>query len=318
MILHGRNQTRISRLYVVNERILKILMKHLFIINPVAGKGKALELIPQIKKMFTGINDGYFIEVTQYPGHATEIVRSYVSNDAYRVYSIGGDGTLNEVLNGIVGSNSCIAVIPSGSGNDFFRSICSNNEYKNVLWKTVNGKEKLIDIAKVNGQYFLNISSVGFDAETSYNTQLTKRIPFISGSIAYKIAVLITVIRNKNYLVNISYDGKKFSGKILLTAIANGRYYGGGILPAPEAKLDDGMLDICIVIALGRFKILRLFPRYIKGTHIHMEEVHISTAKKIDISCEKEMPLNIDGEVKLVKHAAFEIIPKGIKILIPN
>lgn len=293
-------------------------MKHLFIINPVAGKGRPLELISEIKRIFHDLKEEYYIEVSEYPGHATEIVERYVKDDIYRVYSVGGDGTLNEVLNGIVGSNSCIAVIPGGSGNDFFRSIKSDKDEKDVLIRTIHGKEKEVDIAKVNGKYFINISSVGFDAETAYNAQKLKRFPFIGGGIAYTIAVFITIIKNKSYDVHITYDDKYYNGRILLTAIANGRYYGGGILPAPKAELNDGLLDICIIKALGRFKILTLFPKYIKGNHVNLKEVFLSKAGKIEIHCKKDIPLNIDGEVSKVRSAVFEIIPNGIKIIIPS
>ena len=123
-------------------------MKHLFIINPMAGKGRTLEYIPEIKKIFKVIKDEYFIQITNRPGHATEIVRSYVKTDIFRVYSIGGDGTLNEVLNGIVGSGSSLAVIPSGSGNDFFRSLCNDNKLSNLLLRTIKGEERLIALDK--------------------------------------------------------------------------------------------------------------------------------------------------------------------------
>lgn len=98
-------------------------MKHLFVINPAAGKGKTLEYVDIIKKYFAGKKDIYFIEITKYPGHCTDLVRKYVSRDTFRVYAIGGDGTVNEVLNGIAGSDSYLAVIPAGCGNDYFKSI---------------------------------------------------------------------------------------------------------------------------------------------------------------------------------------------------
>lgn len=293
-------------------------MKHLFIINPVAGKGKALLLLPEIERIFFTLKEEYIIEISKYQGHATEIVKRYVEKGVYRVYSVGGDGTLNEILNGMINSNSSLAVIPGGSGNDFFRSINKGNGIKDIFFRTIIGSEKVIDIAKVNERYFLNISSVGFDAETAFNARLIKRIPFISGSFAYILGILITVIKNKKYNVNITHDNKNYNGKILLAAIANGRYYGGGILPAPEAILDDGKLDICIVKAIGRFKILILLHKYMKGKHTGMKEVNLYKAGKIEIDCEESLPLNIDGEVYKVNKVTFEIIPKGIKIVIPE
>ena len=293
--------------------------RHLFIINPTAGKGKTLEFIPEIKELFKELQEDYRIEITNYAGHATEIVRNYVDKGEYRIYSVGGDGTLNEVLNGMMGSNSTLAVIPGGSGNDFFRSINSNHQLQNLLYKTVKGEGKWMDVGKVNEQYFLNISSVGFDAETAFHTRIVKKIPFIKGSTAYYIGILLTIFKNKKYQVEISCNGRKeFSGEVLLTAIANGRFYGGGIQPAPDAKLDDGKLDMCIVKGLGRFRILSLLPLYQKGKHTNMKEVIISQGDKIEIYCNNEIPLNIDGEVSLVKEALFGIFPESIKIVVPN
>lgn len=149
-------------------------MKHLFIINPEAGKGKAIAYVESIKNIFQGMEDEYHIEVTGYPGHATQIVKEYTSKEDYRVYAIGGDGTLNEVLNGIIGSTSSLAVIPAGSGNDFIKNIVSEeDEY--ILLKTINGKEKYMDLGKVNDRYFINISSVGFDSEVVYNAKSIKK-----------------------------------------------------------------------------------------------------------------------------------------------
>jgi diacylglycerol kinase family enzyme len=114
-------------------------MKHLFIVNPVAGKGKAMEYVPQIKKLFENKNDIYFIEITEKPGHATEIVKRYVNTESFRVYSIGGDGTLNEVLNGLAGSDSSLAVLPGGSGNDFIRSVIKSQDTNGILKYFLHG-----------------------------------------------------------------------------------------------------------------------------------------------------------------------------------
>ncbi|WP_187119280.1 diacylglycerol/lipid kinase family protein, partial [Clostridium polynesiense] len=122
-------------------------MKHLFIINPEAGKGKALGYIEIIHRVFENIKEPYFIEITKYPGHATEIVQKYSLKGEYRVYSIGGDGTLNEVLNGVVGTKSTLAIVPAGSGNDFIKNITSTKD-EDLLYRTVTGEEKYIDLGR--------------------------------------------------------------------------------------------------------------------------------------------------------------------------
>lgn len=292
-------------------------MKHLFIINPTAGKGKNINLIPEIKRMMELKNEEYFIEVTEKVGHATEIVKDYVKNGDYRVYSVGGDGTLNEVLNGIVGSNSALAVIPSGTGNDFSRNIYEDRDILGSLQKAIEGKDVYIDLAKVNDRYFINIASVGFDAEVVYNTDNFKKLPFVGGSLAYILGIVMTVFKYKSVNLNINIDDNKISVKTLLVAIANGKCYGGGIFMTPEAKLDDGMFDVCIIKEVNKFKILRLFPKAIKGQHSTIKEVSFCRGRKVNISCAEEVSLNIDGEILRAKEVAFEIIPKGIKIVMP-
>ncbi|NMB95836.1 MAG: diacylglycerol kinase family lipid kinase, partial [Clostridiaceae bacterium] len=174
-------------------------MKHLFIVNPVAGKGKALEYIPEIKRIFAKRkNDIYFIETTEKPGHAIELVKSYVKRDTYRIYSIGGDGTLNEVLNGMAESDSSLAIVPAGSGNDFVKSLESYSTFdttkSSLLNSLIDGMETITDIGKINDRFFINISSIGFDANVVYNAAKFKKIPFVNGLLAYTMGVLLTLV----------------------------------------------------------------------------------------------------------------------------
>ncbi len=294
-------------------------MKHIFIINPAAGKGLSMELIPHIKECFNDkVNDQLFIEITKYPGHATKIAREYACAEPCRIYPVGGDGTVNEVINGMAGTAAVLGVIPAGSGNDFIRSLHSGTNLKDVIAKTINGIEKSIDIVRVNDKYFINISSIGFDANVVYNAMKFKKKPGITGSMAYVFSIIYTVFQNKLVKVTIDVDGVKTERDVLLMAVANGRYYGGGMLPVPEAKLDDGLLDICLVSEVSRLKILSLFPKYMKGEHGVMKEVSFLSGEKILIESDEELCLNIDGEIVSAKRVSYEIIPSGMKVLLPE
>lgn len=293
-------------------------MNHLFIINPVAGKGKSIKYLSEIKKAFKERNDVCITELTKRPGHATEIVKSYIARDNFRVYSVGGDGTLNEVLNGMVGSESNLAVIPSGSGNDFIRNIIPHSGMKDILDRTIRGKEELVDVAKVNDKYFLNISSMGFDAEVVYNTQKIKKFPGMPGKLSYITGIFVTLFKYNNNHMKICIDGKYMETKFLLVAVANGRYYGGGMLPAPTAKIDDGMFDICLIEDKSKLDILYFLPKFVKGEHANVEGVSFHKGKKIKIQCTKKVAINIDGEIDKTSEATYEIIPKGIKIVKPH
>lgn len=292
-------------------------MKHLFIVNPVAGKGKTVKLIPGITEYCRSRDYRHEIVTTGYPGHATEIAKQKSDEEPCRIYSVGGDGTLNEVLNGMAGSGSSLGVIPAGSGNDFIRSITGGRSPDNIITAAIEGKERLIDYARVNDKYFINISSVGFDAEVAYQTGHFKKLPLISGKLAYVLGILTTIVICKNHHMELILDNETISGRSLLIAAGIGRYYGGGIFALPDAEIDDGLFDVCHVDAVSRLRILRLFPRYMKGLHKTIKGVHMYKSRKVEIRAERPIPMNRDGEIILTDKAVFEIFPKSLPFIVP-
>jgi len=292
-------------------------MKHLFIINPAAGKGKTLTLIPEIEEYCNKKAYEYEIVTTEYPGHATKIAKAHSSAHPLRIYSVGGDGTLNEVLNGMAGSGCSLAAIPSGSGNDFIRSIVGADIPKNIISSTIEGTERFIDYAKVNDKFFINITSLGFDAEVVYQGRYFKKLPFITGEMSYVLGILASVMACKNHLMKIKIDDTLIFSKSLLVAVGNGRYYGGGMLALPHAEIDDGLFEICHVNAMKRLKILKLFPKYMKGLHSSIKGVHFYRGQKVEIEVDKSIPMNLDGEILLLQKAVFEIFHKRLPFIIP-
>lgn len=292
-------------------------MKHLFIINPEAGKGKSMTYVNVIKEYFQHSSDSYIIEITKYPGHATELVKDYTSRENYRVYAMGGDGTLNEVLNGMINTNSVLGVIPCGSGNDFVKSIVDDMD-RDIFKRTIEGKEEFIDLGMVNGKYFLNISSVGFDSVVVYHANHFKKMNYISGSTAYILGILKTLFTFNSIHASVEIDGATFNKNILLAAVANGKCYGGGVKISPKSIINDGAFDICLVDNTSKLKIFFFFPKAIKGTHESIKEVSFYKGKKITIMSQEEFVLNIDGELFKEKKATFEMIHNGIKVLMPR
>jgi diacylglycerol kinase (ATP) len=292
-------------------------MRHLFIINPKAGEGKTKDIIPLIEKICRKEAIDYIIEITERVGHAKEIAENYTSKEFMRVYSVGGDGTLNEVLNGMAESDSCLAVIPCGSGNDFVRSLTDKENIEEILNASIKREFELLDLGKCNNKYFINIASVGLDAEIVYNAIKLKRLPLIPSKFAYLLSIFTTVFGYKSKNLNIQLDDVNIFEKTLITAVANGKYYGGGMKVAPRAELCDGNLEICHVKEASPLKIIRLFPKLIKGIHDTIKEVTFYKAKKIRIQCQEEISVNIDGELFRAKDISLEIVPKAIKFVIP-
>lgn len=294
-------------------------MKHLFIINPAAGKGTALKYVAKINEIFKTKDEEYEILVTEGEGHAVEIVRDRVLKDQYIVYSIGGDGTLNEVLNGIIDSDSTLAVIPAGSGNDFIRSITKGNTLKEILEKTMNGSIQAIDVAKLNNRYYINIASVGFDAVVAGNARKYKKKKFISGSMAYIVGVIEAFIKFRSIKASFEVNDKTYEDEMYLIAVANGKCYGGGLKIAASADVSDGLLDIYAIKKPSIISLIRFCVRVLRGKDISdIPEVNFIRCKKMRINCEDDVMLNIDGELSLVKEINIELIHKAVNVMIPQ
>jgi YegS/Rv2252/BmrU family lipid kinase len=292
-------------------------MKHLFIINPVAGKGNASKFIDKIERYFEDKEDTYVIELTKKQGHATTITMEYVKNGDWRVYSIGGDGTLNEVLNGLAGSNSSIGVIPAGSGNDYFRSLDTKNDER-LLTRTIEGSIKKCSMGKVNKRYFLNVASVGIDAEVVYNSRRFKKLPFLNGQGAYILGIFYTVFRYRSFKSKITFNNQTHHKRTLLLAVANGRYYGGGMKIAPLADIYSKDFEIYHIDEAKPLRIIKLFPTLIRGAHGTLREVQNYQSDKVSLSSKEGFMLNVDGEIERVSKADFSLIHNGVNIIVPD
>lgn len=294
-------------------------MKHIFIINPVAGKGKGLDFERKIHNIFKELNYHYKIIVTKKSGHAIEEVKKITSKEKCIVYSIGGDGTLNEVLNGIINSGSSLAVIPAGSGNDFARTLYGDIKSDNLLEDLIHGEERTIDVAKLNDKYYLNISSIGFDASVVNNARYYKKYKFISGPMAYAIAVIKTLFTFKPMELTFKIDGEETKGNMYLIAVANGKCYGGGIKIAPKAKLDDGLLDIYAIKKPKVHRLIRFLPMVVSGKDTsRIDEIKYIKCSKIQVIAKKETIINLDGEILFSKDLTFEVIPSVLKVRVPK
>lgn len=292
-------------------------MKHLFIINPVAGKGNAGKFIEKIEKYFKDREDHYVIELTKGQGHATNITKEYVNGDQWRVYSIGGDGTLNEVLNGLAGSSSSLGVIPAGSGNDYFRSLDIKND-EQLLTRTIEGSIRKCSMGLVNKRYFLNVASAGIDAEVVHNARKFKKLPFLNGQGAYILGIFYTVFNYRSFKSKISFNNQTHHKSTLLLAVANGRYYGGGMKIAPRADIYSRDFEIYHIDEAKPLRIIKLFPTLIRGAHDTLREVQNYRSDKLSIYCKSGFMLNIDGEIEKVERANFSLIKDGVNIIVPD
>ena len=294
-------------------------MKHLFIINPIAGKGNAIRCKEIIEKYFEDEDDYYEIITTERPEEATDVVKNYDYSEECKVYSVGGDGTLNEVINGLIGKNASLGIIPAGSGNDFVRSYLDDSDLSNIIKDTIEGESKEVDVGCINDRYFINISAIGFPADVNLNAKIFKNKHIISGSLAYILGALVSLFKFKSEKIKFIIDGVENTDEMFLVALANGRYYGGGIVLAPDAELSDGSLDFYGIKKSNPYKILRYLVAFLTKKDIRkFKDTYYNKCKTLKIISEKEIISNIDGEIIKSNEFNFEIIPKGIKLIVPK
>ncbi|MBQ7121626.1 MAG: diacylglycerol kinase family lipid kinase [Clostridia bacterium] len=296
-------------------------MKHIFVINPAAGQGKALNFIkPKIEEVCAKYSLDYEIHVTQKQGEGIEYVKNRAaSGEEIRFYACGGDGTLYDVVNGAFGfKNVQVAVIPLGSGNDFIRLFGTKDEYM-ILDDVVNGVPVEFDVIKCDDEIAINQCSMGMDAEVCAMQGKIKKLPLVTGEGAYYIGCLYAIIRKFKNRFTYSIDGgEKKTKDCLFCFCGNSRWYGGGFMAAPLALPEDGLLDFVIVESrVSRPKLVTLLNKYKRGEHLDWDITEFTRGKKLVIHSEKPAAVNVDGEIKYVTDTSFEIIEKGITYVVP-
>lgn len=300
-------------------------MLHIFIINNAAGNGKSTkQLIPQIREYFEKNGGRYEIEFTKYKGDATEIARRYAkTGEEVRIYSCGGDGTLNEVVNGIAGyDNVELGAIPCGSGNDFVNSLCKENKdvFLNVKAQ-VEGGSMLADLLQIDdGPYAINQVSMGFDAKVASNFVKFKNKSHISGKMAYILSAIYTLAGTIHNEIAVEIDGIPAKKEKLLFAIAgNGKYQGGGMKSVPEADPFSREIAAIIVKNVPKSSFLKMFPVYMKGEHKkYTDIVTMKSCQTIKMTAAKPIPVTYDGEILMTESISVRIAPGAVKIILPN
>ena len=305
-------------------------MEHIFIINPVSGTTNAETMLtPAIRKAAAECNLSCQILQTKYPGHAKEIAETFAkTGKPIRLYACGGDGTLNEVVAGTLGwPNAETACVPCGSGNDFIRNFGSKEEFLD-LKNLMSGKSCTIDLIQTQYGIATAICSAGLDAQVAFGIPKFRRIPFAGGETAYKLSILTSLCSKLGHKLKITADGEVFTGEFLMLAICNGRTYGGGFKAAPQADLQDGLLDLVLVRKISRLRIAGVVSTYQQGKHLQdgkvipeLQDVLLfRRVKSVDVQVLDHRPIvvNQDGECapRMALHA--EVNPKAVRVTLPE
>lgn len=296
-------------------------MKHLFIINPNAGKGKAFDVImPKIKEAVAARNVDYKIYVSSSLQDTHDYCKNVCeSGENVRFYACGGDGTIYDIVNAIYGyDNVEFAAIPLGSGNDFIRLFGTKEQFIDV-GAQIDGTAIKIDAIKCGDRIAVNQCSMGFDAEVCSKQSDFKKIPWLTGETAYT-ASLIYCLKSKTsnrFTVTID-DGEPITDNFVFAFCGNSRFYGGGYQAAPYAVPDDGLLDFSIVRAMKISRLVTQIGNYKKGRHFKWPETTYVRGKKMTVHSDLPASVNVDGECDLVTNSTFEIIPSAFSFVIPT
>ena len=296
-------------------------MKHLFIINPAAGSRDRTKYYSEhIREICMAKGIECNIEISAAPGDCARIARRAAeSGEEYRIYACGGDGTLNEVVQGAAGfGNVAVTVFSGGSGNDFVKLFDDPKAFFD-LERLLDAEEATFDLIRCNGDIALNICSVGLDARIGTDVASYKRLPLLHGFKAYVASTVVNVVRGIHEHYVIEVNGEKLDGRFTMVCVCNGRFYGGGFNPVPEADPTDGELDVLVVEAVSRLQVPGVVGKYKSGRYAELPHLvrHFKT-DKITIRCDKKTPINLDGELRLGKTVEMSVAKEKIRFFYPK
>ncbi len=309
--------------YKGGNAVYCVKMKHIFIVNPKAGKdSSALKIADEVKKYFAAHEGEYIIRETEYEGHAVEIAKEECEKGEHiRLYAVGGDGTLMEVTCGAYGyDNAEIAVVPCGSGNDYVRTYGSKEDFLDIN-DLIEGQAIDVDAIKCGDKLSLNICAIGMDADVADKMVRFKNLPFVNGSMAYTLAIVNVFFHRFGRELSIEIDTPeglvKREGRYLFAVIANGCYYGGGYNPTPNAEVDDGLLDFLLIDVIGRLSVTKFLKMYKAGTHLNEPICESFRGTGIRIVSKTPAVITVDGQCFSDTKVDCSIIKKAFRFTLP-
>ena len=302
-----------------------------FILNPMSGKNlnqakrSVAEMTDKIRTACQKRQLSYRIYYTVSVGDATEYMRSMVKStqDRQRFICVGGDGTINEMVNSApCEPNIEFGVIPHGSGNDFVRNFTDKDLFSDIDAQ-LDGETVSLDLIKVNDYYCANMVNIGFDCSVVKEAARLKKMKLSTPGMSYIFGVVVALFKKYGTKMRVVFDdGEVIDSELLLTAIANGRYCGGGFNAVPEALLDDGLIDIAIIKKISRLTFIGLVGSYKKGTYLSnpkaMKIIKYKRVPHFKMEFDEPIPICIDGEIKGAITVDFSVVKNGFNFVIPK
>ncbi len=302
--------------------------RYKIIVNPVAGRGAGERAISQVKRVLKGYGLDFDLVRTERPWHAADLAQEAVAAGYDGVVAVGGDGTANEVLNGLMrakpaGVGTCaMGMLCVGRGNDFAYGVDIPTDLEAGFRALAQGHRRTIDVGWVvgglypEGRYFGNGIGIGFDAVVGFEAV---KMTWLHGFPSYLVAVLRTVfLYYKAPLTTIEYEGQTITQPSLMISVMNGRRMGGGFMMAPEGQPDDGLFDLCIARQVSRARIFGLIPHFLRGTQATQEPIRTGRARRVVVTAvEGVLPAHADGETLCTdgRRLELELLPRQIEVI---
>lgn len=294
-----------------------------FIVNPRSGNGNIARTIPLIRKHFDEAGIPFEIYLTKKANDATAVARE-VSDKFPVLVAVGGDGTVNELVNGM-GSSNILGVLPTGSGNDFSKMLHLSRDTNEILQVIAKQKTKLIDLGHITAmnsrlekieKYFVNSVGIGLDAKVAYEAG---KLPMLRGLAKYVVSAMKSIFSYSPAIAHVAFGSRESHGKHLLIAIGNGKSAGGGFYLTPDAILDDGLLDVCLAKDVSVFEALKILPFVLKGKHGRFGKIEFGRAAKLNVKGDEDLPVHVDGEVigLDIREIAIDLKPRSLRVIVP-
>jgi YegS/Rv2252/BmrU family lipid kinase len=300
----------------------------LVIVNPNAGKGKGLRDWHVIAELLNRAHISFNVKFTEAKGQAVKLTQESIMEGCRNIITVGGDGTLNEVLNGVLSDTGCpatrisLALIPVGTGNDWGRMFGIPLDYEKAVGIISEGKRMLHDIGLVTYfegtekkmRYFINIAGLGFESDVVRRTNFQKEKGH-GGKAIYFLNLLMSLLSYKNTSAEINVDGEKSTAEVFSINVGNGKYCGGGMRQTPDALPDVGLLDITVINGIGKIEIIRSLKMLYDGTILSHPKIDGYKCRNLKVSSDSVIWVEADGESLGHTPAEFSIIPLGINIV---
>jgi YegS/Rv2252/BmrU family lipid kinase len=290
----------------------------LVIVNPAAGKGRAVNVWQRVRAELSSLETWECV-YSQHAGHARKLAASATARGYEKVVALGGDGTVYEVANGLAGTETALGIIPVGTGNDTAGNLGIPFNALDAARLAAQGSARAIDLGEIrtaqSTSYFVNVAGFGFDAEVAWRVVGMPWRKLVGGTVPYVAGVLQTLWRYRSPGMRISVDQQAIERRVFLVAVANNPSYGGGMRIAPNARHDDGLFDVCVVSDLSRLEVLRLVPKLYSGSHAGHPAVELFRCCEVSAQADRRVRCQADGELVGDLPASFRIVPGALRCI---